>query len=86
MPRTAEPPGANAMKTRRIPLFACQECGRAFYSTRAAERASFGDDGCPGCGGSDIDIHVPAAPMTDYHTPEVYDTAGARERGEDVTP
>ena len=40
------------------PLFACMECGKKFYTTRAAERASFGDDGCPGCGGSDIDVYL----------------------------
>ncbi len=41
---------------KRQPLFTCQECGRNFYSTAAARRASFGDAGCPGCGGSDIDV------------------------------
>ena len=38
------------------PLFQCMECGKNFYSTRAAERATFGDEGCPGCGGTDIDL------------------------------
>jgi hypothetical protein len=32
------------------------ECGRKFYTTQSAERATF--NGCPGCGGSDIDIYV----------------------------
>ena len=32
--------------------FVCLECGRKFYSTKAAERAA--SDGCPGCGGVDI--------------------------------
>lgn len=35
--------------------FICMECGKKFYTVAAAERASFGDNGCPGCGGSDID-------------------------------
>lgn len=35
-------------------MFACQECGRKFKTTKAAERAV--DKGCPGCGGSDIDV------------------------------
>lgn len=52
-----------ATKTKKIPLFQCQECGRKFYSTTAAERASFGDNGCPGCGGSDIDIYVGVKPQ-----------------------
>lgn len=37
--------------------FVCQECGWRFKSARAAERAAFGDDGCPGCGSSDIDLN-----------------------------
>ena len=28
-------------------MFACQECG---------QRAAFGDEGCPDCGSSDIDL------------------------------
>jgi predicted nucleic acid-binding Zn-ribbon protein len=35
-------------------MFQCQECGRIFKTARAAEKASW--DGCPECGGSDIDI------------------------------
>jgi hypothetical protein len=46
------------MPTTREPLYECQECGKKFYTEKAAERASFGDRGCPGCGGSDIDIYV----------------------------
>lgn len=46
------------MPAAREPLFECQECGKKFYTEKAAERASFGDHGCPGCGGSDIDIYV----------------------------
>lgn len=45
-------------RIKRKPLFTCQECGKKFYTTAAAERASFGDHGCPKCGGSDIDIAV----------------------------
>lgn len=36
-------------------FWACLECGRTFKSAKAAEKAMFSDDGCPGCGGSDID-------------------------------
>lgn len=46
----------------------CQECGRKFRTAKAAERAAMGDDGCPGCGGSDIDFSSPpvkTAPMFD---------------------
>ena len=32
----------------------CWECGQRFRTARAAERAI--NDGCPGCGGVDIDI------------------------------
>jgi len=43
------------MVTKREPLFECMECGKKFYTVGAAERASFGNSGCPGCGGSDIE-------------------------------
>ena len=49
------------MATKREPLFECQECGKKFFTTRAAEKASFGDLGCGGCGGSDIDVYVDGA-------------------------
>jgi hypothetical protein len=39
-------------------MFKCLECGRKFKTTKAAEKAAFGDRGCPGCGGSDIDLDV----------------------------
>lgn len=38
----------------RWPMFLCQECGKKFYTTAAAERAT--NNGCPGCGGVDIDL------------------------------
>ena len=41
-----------ARKTRKA-LFICLECDRKFYSTRAAQKAAW--NGCPGCGGSDIE-------------------------------
>jgi len=43
---------------KRHPMYSCQECGWLFYATAAAERAAFGDDGCPGCGGCDVDVYV----------------------------
>jgi hypothetical protein len=42
-------------------MFRCQECGRKFKTARAAEKASF--DGCPKCGGCDIDTD----PAPDRH-------------------
>lgn len=39
------------------PEFICLECGHLFYSVEAAEMAAFGDEGCPGCGGSDIEVY-----------------------------
>lgn len=36
-------------------VWACLECGKIFKSVKAAEKAMFGDHGCPKCGGSDID-------------------------------
>lgn len=40
----------------RIPEFECLECGKKFYNAKAAEKAS--NEGCPKCGGSDIEIYV----------------------------
>ena len=37
---------------------ACVECGHKFRTIKAAERAAYGDAGCPDCGSSDIDLHV----------------------------
>ncbi len=37
--------------------FQCMECGKRFRSAITAERAI--RNGCPGCGGVDIDIAVP---------------------------
>jgi hypothetical protein len=35
-------------------MWRCQECGRRFKTTGLAERAAL--NGCPGCGGVDIDL------------------------------
>jgi hypothetical protein len=37
-------------------MWKCLECGRKFPTTNAAERAA--NNGCPGCGGVDIDLDV----------------------------
>lgn len=37
-------------------MYVCLECGKKFKSEKAAERAT--DDGCPKCGGTDIDLDV----------------------------
>lgn len=45
------------MKTlnKQSTTFYCQECGHGFRSDAAATRSSFGPEGCPECGGADID-------------------------------
>ena len=49
-------------------MFKCQECGRKFKTVKAAERASH--NGCPGCGGVDIDVDVRVRhPMAEYPPP-----------------
>ena len=35
--------------------FACMECGHKYRTIKAAERAAFGDRGCPKCGSRDVD-------------------------------
>jgi len=37
--------------------FVCLECGYKFRSAVTAENAAF-RDGCPSCGGTDIDLDV----------------------------
>lgn len=37
-------------------MFACQECGHKFKTSRAADKAL--GNGCPICGGTDIDLDV----------------------------
>ncbi len=39
-------------------MYKCMECNRRFKTTRAAEKASY--DGCPKCGGVDVDLDVDA--------------------------
>jgi hypothetical protein len=51
---------------KRVALFQCQECGRKFYTARSAERAA--DQGCPGCGGVDIDV-APYTPVSQISVP-----------------
>jgi hypothetical protein len=41
-------------------MWKCLECGRKFRTVRAAERAA--NDGCPNCGGVDVDIDVESRP------------------------
>lgn len=47
-------PARRSKPRPRWPMFLCQECGRRFYTTAAAERAA--NNGCPDCGGKDIDL------------------------------
>ena len=44
------------------PKFQCLECGKVFYSIKSAERAT--EEGCPNCGGVDIDIWSPPEEST----------------------
>lgn len=45
----------DTMATKQRRDWVCQECGR-LMTLKQAERASFGPNGCPGCGGSDIEM------------------------------
>ena len=65
----------------------CQECGYTFRSVKTAEKASFGDDGCPGCGGSDIDMSLPVgtpAPTPAPRPVDVFARARHSERDDRV--
>ncbi len=39
--------------------FYCQDCGHRFRTVKAAQKAAFGDNGCPRCGSSDVDVGPP---------------------------
>ena len=43
------------MKKSERKDFACQECGKRL-TLKQAKRALFSLNGCPGCGGADIDL------------------------------
>lgn len=63
------------MATSQHSGFYCQECGHGFRTVKAAERASFGERGCPKCGGADIDLGKPGP----YRAPKA--NANARLAG-----
>lgn len=46
------------MKTTQPKDWVCQECGKTF-TLKAAERAMSSTQGCPKCGGADIDLRAP---------------------------
>lgn len=46
--------GNAKVKTKRVAMFKCLACGKKFYSVKSAEKAAW--DGCPKCGGVDIDL------------------------------
>jgi len=50
---------------KRTPQYECLECGKKFYTTAAAERASY--NGCPKCNGVDIEIYVSPAFTESYN-------------------
>ncbi len=37
-------------------MYQCQDCGHKFRTIASAQRAAESDKGCPGCGGSDVDL------------------------------
>jgi Zn finger protein HypA/HybF involved in hydrogenase expression len=53
------------MKRKAVKDWKCQECGK-LMTLKQAESASFGD-GCPKCGGSDIDLDVPESALSDFN-------------------
>lgn len=51
--RASHKKGTTDMATSKCG-FKCMECGHKFRTIAAAEKAAFGADGCPKCGGADI--------------------------------
>ena len=53
------------MKTKKFTSgYKCLECGHVFKTVAAAMRALHTDEGCPKCGGVDIDLDVGPIPTT----------------------
>lgn len=61
---TTQTPPPQTAETKKVPKAAknwqCQECGKRM-TLKAAERVMYGADGCPKCGGADIDLAVETA-------------------------
>ena len=53
--RDPESIDVSARAPKKTSGFACNECGHKFRTIKAAEKAAFGPDGCPKCGGADIE-------------------------------
>jgi predicted transcriptional regulator len=49
-------PSSTAKPANKV-VAVCLECGKKFHSLKAAKKAFFGPDGCPKCGGADIDAY-----------------------------
>jgi len=50
------------MRTKKSSGYKCLECGHVFKTVAGAMRAS--SEGCPKCGGVDIDLDVGPIPTT----------------------
>lgn len=50
--------------------FKCMECGKKFRSAKSAENAA--NNGCPKCGGVDIDADYEAKPPASAPVPKSY--------------
>jgi predicted nucleic acid-binding Zn-ribbon protein len=48
-------------------MFQCMECKKKFRTIAAAQRAV--NNGCPGCGGLDIDLDTNPTPVRKVKTP-----------------
>lgn len=60
-------------------MYQCMECDHLFRSVAAAERAT--DNGCPKCGGFDIDVYVrPSWPTQMTEKPPLHKGELSRER------
>lgn len=64
------PEGCERREHRRSikPRWRCRECGRPFYSDRAASKAQH--EGCPLCGGVHIgpeELAIPPSPGKEVH-------------------
>ena len=57
----------------------CLECGKRFKTVAAAERAA--NNGCPNCGGVDVDLDPDADPLADLRRENARRKAARAEKG-----
>ena len=64
-------------------MYKCLECQRKFKTTKAAEKAT--NKGCPGCGGTDIDVDANPDQGFECDPQPKYDAVGRPVEDDEIT-